>query len=141
MPCPRRQEDRYNGPPAWQRVRQFLCYVILYTCFSAPHPLENASLTPDSSNRISTRHTSYELADSFLFLIREPASKRNQTTHERSGASLAERQWRGRKEFRRSQLLRKLLEIDVKLFETTWSLSQKSFVLYSQYLQQIRSLI
>lgn len=63
-------------------VRQSLCYVILYTCFSAPsRPTGNASFSPDSSNRVSARHTSYELADSFLFLIRGPSCKRNQTTH------------------------------------------------------------
>lgn len=45
---PRRQEeDRYNGPPAWQRSPQSLCYVILYTCFLLSLSL---SLPPFRSN-------------------------------------------------------------------------------------------
>lgn len=60
---PRRQEeDRYNGPPAWQRSPQSLCYVILYTCF-----LLSLSLSPPISKQL-------------LFLIRPSAHREAHTS-------------------------------------------------------------
>lgn len=77
---PRRQEeDRYNGPPAWQRSPQSLCYVILYTCFLlslslSPH-FEATSFSHPTKCTPRGAHL-LRAADSFLFLIREPGPQK-----------------------------------------------------------------
>lgn len=91
---PRRQEeDRYNGPPAWQRSPQSLCYVILYTCFLlslslSPH-FEATSFSHPTKCTPRGAHL-LRAADSFLFLIREPGPQK-----ERDEARAERRQWRG----------------------------------------------
>lgn len=91
---PRRQEeDRYNGPPAWQRSPQSLCYVILYTCFLlslslSPH-FEATSFSHPTKCTPRGAHL-LRAADSFLFLIREPGPQK-----ERDEARAGRRQWRG----------------------------------------------